>query len=371
MEDQTSLETVERPNSATKAQDTWLPECYDDWDLPECHDHRDLPDSHEHWDLPEVYLPVVSDTQQSTITSSSTTLPTASDKSPALAKRSCWRRYWGFWLLFGLLLVGGAAGGGIAGALLSRTPQDLSTAVVTGPSTVSITLMETSFDTTSTQRGTELASESESAETMKTISGTRTDSTSVSAKTSSGMLPSTYQITNTPSGVPQLVGTRAITGEGSGVFEPGATATQNPTPFLGQDSGPGITSAGVPKTTAKPEASLSNVEPNPGIRLPSKPTRAIHIGKAAQAGQINELFEIAFFPENICDYTVIGKHGDWVCDTPFLMAESVYQWKGCGGDTWLVWGPTQNRFGGCVFSVTERTPCHGLEVFGVWLCRPE
>ncbi|KAK4173364.1 hypothetical protein QBC36DRAFT_245635 [Triangularia setosa] len=373
MDDQRSLETIERPLCALIAQDSRLPECYDHWDLPE---------SYEHWDLPEVYIPVVINNQQAIVQYRQRSLLTLPDEKLSSPRGSCWKRHWTWLLLVAILLVGGAAGGGIAGALLSRRQQDNDASVVPRPSTVSTTISGALADGTSSpgvsqpHGATKSDAEFDSAGGMKTISATQAVTVTSESKpqpteTSLTSLPSNTQVPNTLSGGLEPTDTRATTGKGSDSTKPAEADTHNPTPLPAPNPSPEATLGESPKPTAEPSPSPNSPQANPLLKQPSKPTRAIHIGRAARAGEVNDILEIAFSSDNPCDYTVIGTHGDWVCDTPFLIDETVYQWKGCGSYTWLVWGPTQERFGNCTDSPTTRASCHGLVAFGIWLCSPE
>ncbi|KAK0670282.1 hypothetical protein QBC41DRAFT_318225 [Cercophora samala] len=340
MEGETVSKTIQRPRRADFAHETTLPECYDNWILPECYDH---------WDLPEVYIPTANNNdgnQRATASAeaNSVKISTVSGGKPISPRRSCWRRHWAWWILVGVLAVGGAAGGSIAGVLVSRRQQNPSGSVVPASPTIS----ETSPGATSLSRVTQPQG--------STTSGTQpparsTDASLTTASPSSGSLPSKPE-------QPPSTTTRI----------PEAISTLTPTPLPVQTPAPGTTVNEPLKSTS---ASPSNLEPDPLIGQPIKPTRAVQIGRARRPGDANDFLEIAFFPGSPCDYSLIGYHGKWVCDTPFFLENTEYQWKGCGSYTWLIWGPAEQRFGECVDRMTPETTCDGLLVRGVWLCRPE
>lgn len=367
MGDEASLRTVERPICAAIAHETRLPECYDDWILPECYDH---------WDLPEVYIPVANPIEPGQRPSrrdraNKVQAPAALGEKQSPPPRSCWRRHWAWWILAVVLVVGGAAGGAIAGALTLTRRQGLDGSVVSASPTPIETLSGTTslFGLTQPHGATSGAASQNTQGTTTTTTTTAgiqaptvpTDSRSTSTSTGSGFLPSKPQIqeTTTSATAPQKdseTGTLVATHTQRSISLPA----------------PGTTVEGSPATPIKsPSPSSNSPEPAPLMGQPSKPTRAVQIGRASRPGEARDLLEIAFYPESPCDYEVIGNYGTWVCDTPFALGGTEYQWKGCGSYTWLVWGPTQERFGACADKVTAKTLCGGLLVIGVWLCSPE
>ncbi|KAK4185234.1 hypothetical protein QBC35DRAFT_465739 [Podospora australis] len=117
--------------------------------------------------------------------------------------------------------------------------------------------------------------------------------------------------------------------------------------------------------------SQTSATTGPQVTDTAKP-RAVVMGSAERLNAPVEILAIAFLEGQACNYTPIGKHGDWVCDTPFVLGGKTYQWKGCGGSTWAtVNDPTPKWFGQCSAETGSLSNCGDVVVTGNWKCSPD
>ncbi|KAK0742108.1 hypothetical protein B0T21DRAFT_124116 [Apiosordaria backusii] len=363
MDDQSSLVTIERPLCLRIAQDSALPECSDHWDLPE---------SYEHWDLPEVYMPVVINNQQAIVRYKPRT-PAPPDEKSITRQRPWWRQHWAWLLLLAVILLGGAAGGSLAGVLLSKRAQEGIDRAEPGASTVSVTINGGSTRAIiahgpAQPSGTNPDSGFQHTEGTDGIPATGTATRNTDTNQGPTWSQSQVQSTTAKGSEPTNSGKDNTGAATTGTITTGPPPIDTQGTIHLQTTNPAAETK--PHPTPKPTSQRAP-QPSPLIGQPSKPTRPIHIGRAAPGGNLDKFLEVALFLGEPCKYTVIGKKGDWVCDRPFHMDDEVYQWKGCGGDTYLLWGKKQQMFGRCFFNATSWETCGDYQVTGAWLCSPE
>ncbi|KAI5923961.1 hypothetical protein F4810DRAFT_155985 [Camillea tinctor] len=82
----------------------------------------------------------------------------------------------------------------------------------------------------------------------------------------------------------------------------------------------------------------------------------------------NMAFEVTGASDEYCHYEETVPEDVNPCNRPFTLENNItYTWQGCGGNTWLEYGPDNIFYGNCDFS-TQTWSCTGVWVTGSWIC---